>query len=195
MPHRIRAVAPVASYRVRGVTCGVAAAPRRAAALPLARTPMRLSAFPANFKTPYAADETRTCYRCGFETTEVVKRCAECGYPLRSGKAVRRLGWVLVVIGTALVGFMGWLSFVVGEIVYRTREGLPGTATFTGDAEDLALITGAFGLVIAIGVGAVFGGAWQIRYGRPNRKVMAVAFFLVSLLLLARPILRMLNAS
>src|SRR5690606_26854296 len=110
-------------------------------------------------------------------------------------RAVRRLGWVLVVIGTALVGFMGWLSFVVGEIVYRTREGLPGTATFTGDAEDLALITGAFGLVIAIGVGAVFGGAWQIRYGRPNRKVMAVAVFLVSLMLHARPIQRMLNAS
>src|SRR5690606_4989924 len=119
---RLGAVVPVASYRVRGVTCGVAAAPRRAAAL--ARTPVRLSAFPANFKTPYAADETRTCYRCGFETTEAVKRCAECGYPLRSGRAVRRLGWVLVVIGTALVGFMGWLSFVDGEIIYPTREGL-----------------------------------------------------------------------
>src|SRR5690606_41334584 len=41
---RLGAGAPVASYRVRGVTSGAAAAPRRAAALPLPAPPVRLPA-------------------------------------------------------------------------------------------------------------------------------------------------------
>jgi hypothetical protein len=131
----------------------------------------------------YATDDTRTCYACGFETTEPLKACPACGSRrFRTARAVRRLGWVLVVLGGFLVGSMVLLSAVVTRIVLRSDA--PGaTTTFTGGTEDLALIAGVFGFVAAIGAGAIFGGVWQIRYGRPNRVVVAVAFVLVLLIL------------
>jgi hypothetical protein len=131
-----------------------------------------------------ATDDTRTCYACGFKTTEPLKRCPSCGsVRFRTVRAVRRIGWVLVVLGGALVAFMGYLSLAVAHIIYRTEAGRTGGTTFTGDAEDAALIYGVFGFVAAIGAGALFGGAWQIRHGRPNRVVMAVAFVLMVLIL------------
>jgi hypothetical protein len=93
---------------------------------------------------------------------------------------------VLVGLGGLLIASMATLSVVVARITLHTDD--PGTTTrFTGGAEDVALIAGVFGFVIALGAGVVFGGAWQIRYGRPNRAVVAAAFVLtVLLLLLAR---------
>ncbi len=66
-------------------------------------------------------NEISSCYRCDFETGEPLSQCPHCGHPLRSAKTVRRLGWVLVVLGGFLVIFMGVLSVVVGGL-FRGRE-------------------------------------------------------------------------
>jgi hypothetical protein len=149
---------------------------------------MRVPTLPPAFRTRYATDDTRTCYACGFETTEPLKVCAACGYRLRTAGAVRRLGWVLVVMGGFLAAIGVALSLVVGRIIYQT--GRPGaTTTFTGGPEEVALIYGVFGFLVALGAAVVFGGAWQIRYGRPNRVVVAIAFAaVVALLVVGRAI-------
>jgi hypothetical protein len=128
-------------------------------------------------------DETRTCYGCTFETVEPLRVCPQCGNRLRTVRTVRRLGWVGVGLGSFLVLFMGGIGFVIARIVVGT--GRPGaTTTFTGDAGDLALIYGVLWLVAGLGLVFVFAGAWQIRYGRPNRKLVAF-FTIVAILLVA----------
>jgi hypothetical protein len=59
----------------------------------------------------------------------------------------------------------------------------PGnTSRFTGGTEDVLFIAAIFGLVISFGLASVAGGAWQIWYGKPNRKVMVAMFVVAGLL-------------
>jgi hypothetical protein len=44
------------------------------------------------------------------------------------------------------------------------------------------MIAAIFGLVICFGLAAIVGGAWQIRYGKPNRKVMVAMFVVAGIL-------------
>ncbi|MBA3322903.1 MAG: hypothetical protein H0T45_15845 [Pyrinomonadaceae bacterium] len=134
-------------------------------------------------------NEISSCYRCDFETGEPLSQCPRCGQPLRSAKTVRRLGWALVALGGLLVVFMGALTVVIGGIMSRTGE--PGATTrFTGGPEDAAFIFGIFGLVISIGLASVVGGAWQIKYGKPNKKIMVVMFGLAIVFLLIGKLVR-----
>lgn len=128
-------------------------------------------------------DDVRVCYGCDFETVEALSKCPQCGGHLRRMRTVRRLGWLSVGLGSFLVAFMGAITVVVVRIVARSDQ--PGaTTTFAGDSGDLLLIYGVFGVVIAIGLASIAGGVWQIKYGRPNRKLVA-AFFVVALVLVA----------
>jgi len=95
----------------------------------------------------------------------------------------------MVVLGGFLVVFMSALTVVVGGIISRSGE--PGATTrFTGEPEDAAFIFGIFGLVIAIGLASVAGGAWQIKYGKPNKKIMIVIFGLAFVFLLIGMLVR-----
>lgn len=123
-----------------------------------------------------------SCPRCSFETTERLPTCPDCGSRLQSARKVRILGWMLLALGTFLVLFMGAIAVYLGGIITGTGE--PGaTSRFTGGPEDLALIVAVFGLVISFGIATMVGGLWQIKYGKPNRKLM-VAMFLVAGILL-----------
>ena len=88
------------------------------------------------------------------------------------------LGWMLLVLGTFLVVVMGGLGIYLGQLI--AQSGAPGSGTrFTGGPNDVAMIVAVFGLVISFGIAAMAGGAWQIKYGKPNRKLM-IAMFLVA---------------
>ena len=119
-----------------------------------------------------------SCPKCSFETTETLARCPSCGSRLQSAKKVRTLGWLLVVLGTFLVLFMGTLGIYLGSIISNSDE--PGATTrFTGGPQDVMFIVVIFGLVISFGLASIGGGIWQIKYGKPNRKLL-VAIFLVA---------------
>lgn len=116
-------------------------------------------------------NQTLSCPKCDFETAESLAKCPNCGRSLQSTKRVRILGWLLVLLGSGLVIFMGGLGIILGGIIAET--GRPGKTTrFTGGPEDVLFIFAIFGLVISFGLASMAGGAWQIWYGRPNKKLM-----------------------
>lgn len=122
-----------------------------------------------------------SCPKCSFETTETLPKCPNCGSRLQSKAKVRILGWVLLVIGTCLVLFMSALGIYLAQLIARSGE--PGQRTsFSGGPEDVAFIVAIFGLVISFGLASIVGGIWQIKYGKPNRKLM-VAMFVVAAIL------------
>jgi len=122
-----------------------------------------------------------SCPKCDFETTEALAKCPKCGRRLQSATKVRILGWLLVIIGSGLVVFMGGLGIVLAGVIAQSDQ--PGsTSRFTGGPEDVLFIAAIFGLVISFGLASVAGGAWQIWYGKPNRKVMVVMFVVAGLL-------------
>lgn len=129
-----------------------------------------------------------SCPKCSFETSETLAQCPSCGSRLQSARKVRTLGWLLLVLGTFLVLFMGTLGIYLGSIISSSDE--PGATTrFTGGPEDVAFIVLIFGLVISFGFASIAGGIWQIKYGKPNR-ILMVAMFLVAgiLFVIARAI-------
>lgn len=129
-----------------------------------------------------------SCPKCSFETTETLARCPSCGSRLQSARKVRTLGWVLLVLGTFLVLFMGTLGIYLARIISDSSE--PGATTrFTGGPQDVMFIVVIFGLVISFGLACIGGGIWQIKYGKPNR-ILMVGMFLVAgiLFVIARAI-------
>jgi magnesium-transporting ATPase (P-type) len=123
-----------------------------------------------------------SCPKCSFETSEVLAKCPNCGRRLQSKRKVKILGWVLLVLGTFLVIFMSGLGIYLGQIIAQSRT--PGSTTrFTGGPNDVAIIMAVFGLVIAFGIATIAGGIWQIKYGRPNRKLMVVMFLVAGILI------------
>lgn len=117
------------------------------------------------------------CDGCKFETEEPAGHCPRCRRPLSKTSTVRRLGWVLAVLGGLLAAFMAWLTYVVAGLMARSDE--PGAgARFTGDSTDAAFIYGIFGVVLALSVTFVLAGIWQIVYGRRNKWLVLVALVL-----------------
>ena len=143
-----------------------------------------MSVLPDERKLRYeapAVTQKLSCPKCDFETTESLVKCPNCGRNLQSVKKVRFLGWVLVILGTFLVVFMGGLGIVLAGIIAQT--GQPGRTTrFTGGPEDVLLIFAIFGLVIAFGLASIAGGAWQVWFGKRNRVVMVVMFVVAGIL-------------
>ena len=122
-----------------------------------------------------------SCPKCSFETTETLPKCPNCGSRLQSATKVRILGWVLLVLGTVIVLFMGALGVYLGQLI--ARSGQPGqTTSFNGGPEDVAFIVAIFGLVISFGLASMAGGIWQIKYGKPNRKLMVGMFIVAGIL-------------
>ncbi len=136
--------------------------------------------------------ELRSCYRCDYTTTDPLAKCPQCGQRLRTATTVRRLGWVLVIIGSALVVFMGYLTYVITGIIARSNE--PGaTSRFTGGPEMILFIYGIFGFVILFGLVAMAGGIWQVKYGKRNKKLAYLIFGLGIIFLLIGWVVRLMR--
>lgn len=117
------------------------------------------------------------CDKCNFETDQPIANCQVCGTPLRKTSTIRKLGWVLVVLGGVLTMGMVYLTYVVSALIERADD--PGSgARFTGDSSDATMIYGIFGVVIALSITFVIAGIWQIVYGRRNKKLVFVALVL-----------------
>jgi hypothetical protein len=128
-------------------------------------------------------DELRICYKCRYETYEVLRKCPKCGLGLFSTKQVRRLGWLMLPIGLLLIGMMGTITFYVTPALFHV--GAPtGGKQVTATAEQSALILGLFGSVIAVGLICVANGLWQIKTGRRNKWLVYFSIGLIALVVI-----------
>ena len=130
--------------------------------------------------------ELRTCYRCDYETTDVLDKCPRCGRSLRTARQVRRLGWVLTFLGAFLVVFMGVIAVLVTGLISRADES--ARAKLNDNSGMLLFMYGLFGFVILFGLVGMAGGIWQIKYGKRNKKLayiiigMGIIFALIGYL-------------
>ena len=133
--------------------------------------------------------DQRSCSRCSFSTSDNVARCPQCGGWMRGAQRIRRLGWVLIVIGVFLIVTMGTVTFFTGPTLLS-----PGTTTggarFTGTADQAILILGLFGVVIIFGIGAVFAGIWQIATGRRSIWIIIVMLLITFVLVAVAGVVR-----
>ena len=126
-------------------------------------------------------DELRKCFKCGYETVEVLRVCPKCGRRLLSVKQVRRLGWVQLILGLFLAGAMGAITFYLAPSLLHA--GAPGGGEwFTGTAEQGLSTVGLFGLVIVFGLASMLSGLWQIRTGRRNKWILHLILALTAVL-------------
>lgn len=125
--------------------------------------------------------DIRRCEKCGYETQEKILKCPQCERRLVSPKQIRRIGWVLLLIGLFLIGLMGTITYNLAPSLLQ--PGNPdGGMNFTGTKEQGQLIVGLFGLVIAFGVISLVNGVWQIKTGSRNKWILAISFvFIVAL--------------
>jgi hypothetical protein len=111
----------------------------------------------------------RTCPKCGYIRETAETKCADCGKPLQKTSTIRILGVVLVLMGTSLLGIMGWLSFWI----YGTMSNAGNSGSrFNGSPKDILFIVFAFSLVISISFAALAGGIWQIIFGKRNKLIV-----------------------
>ena len=115
----------------------------------------------------------RTCPKCGYICETAETNCADCGKVLQKVSTIRMLGVVLVVLGSLLLGIMGWLSlWIYGAISNTGNSG----SHFNGSPKDVLFIIFAFGLVISISFAVTAGGLWQIIFGRRNKLIVFAVF-------------------
>jgi len=127
-----------------------------------------------------------TCEGCGYVVTaESVNHCPQCGRAVRPPQTGKLRGWLQILLGLFLAGFMGLITFNLAPQMLRPGVAGDGGGRFTGTAEQGLLIMGLFGLIITFGLGSVAAGLWQLATGRRNKWIMALMLGLFALLMLA----------
>ena len=118
---------------------------------------------------PHTPPVRRTCPKCGYIRATGETNCADCGKVLQKVSTIRALGVFLVVMGTLLLGFMGWLSLWIYGAMSNTGS---SGSRFNGSGSDVLFIVFVFGLVISISLAATAGGLWQIIFGKRNKLIV-----------------------
>lgn len=134
----------------------------------------------------------QTCPQCTIQTQSWVDFCPECGARISHPGRIRALGWVLMVIGALLSAGMAYLLVLIDGII-RNSDDPDATTRFTGTAADAAFAYGVMGLVLVFGLVAVTAGAWQVRNGTRNPRLVKVVLALAALFVAAGSVVRYLN--
>jgi hypothetical protein len=114
------------------------------------------------------------------ETVEgSVEKCPKCGTRMRTPKMVRRLGWLLLLLGLFLVGLMGTITWNLAPSLLRPEA---PDSNFTGTAEQAHMILNLFVVVIIFGAGTMLNGTYQIITGRRNAWITAATLGLAVVL-------------
>jgi MFS family permease len=127
--------------------------------------------------------DPRSCSKCGYAASDDRTRCPECGGWMRGAQRIRRLGWLLLVLGLFLVGMMVTITVLVAPMMLYPGAAVEGSR-FTGSPEQAFLVLGMFGIVIVFGLACIANGLWQIATGRRNIWIV-IAILLITFLLLA----------
>jgi hypothetical protein len=90
---------------------------------------------------------------------------------------LRAAGVIYLVLSSLLTGGATYLMVLTAGLVARSDD--PEAATrFSGTGWQLALVFGALGFVLLIGVTGILMGVWQVLYGRRNLALVRVAMVL-----------------
>jgi len=108
---------------------------------------------------------------CRNQVEGSVSACPACGGKMRTPRTVRIAGWVLLVCGVFLAGFMSYLWSVLAPSMAHPGDTTGGT-TFTGTAEQAQTIFTVFAAVIVFGLGSIAYGLWMIVTGRRSIAMM-----------------------
>ncbi len=109
----------------------------------------------------------RTCPKCKYvrDTSEVV--CPACGESLQSVNRIRVTGGFLVVMGTMLTAFVGWLA-----VWMLNAAGPGGKSAYHGSPSQTAYIIFVGVLLILISLNAAAAGIWQVVFARRSKPLM-----------------------
>jgi hypothetical protein len=129
--------------------------------------------------------ETSKClsFSCRETVEGAVETCPKCGTRMRTPKMVRRLGWLLLLLGLFLVGLLGTITWNLAPSLLHPYA---PDSNFTGTAEQAGMILRLFAVVIIFGIGTMINGAYQIVTGRRNAWItagtlgLAVVLFIVA---------------
>lgn len=131
-----------------------------------------------------ASTSNCSSFKCGAITPGAVDACPACGARTMPSARVRRLGWLLLVLGAGLAVGIGYLLARMSPMLGAPGVRQPDGTTFTGTAEQAAFTTNLLLGVIAFGAVAVLNGLWQIATGRRNLMLFALTLLLAAALFL-----------
>ena len=131
------------------------------------------------------------CGACGGSTPVWSDVCAQCGLVLHSGRRLRVAGVVYLVLGLFLSTAATYVMLMLTGIIPNSDDP-KSTIRFSGGAWGAALVFGAVSFVLLVGVTASLMGAWQIRYGRRNLKLVRVVIVLYLIFWIGAMLLRIL---
>ena len=130
---------------------------------------------------------------CDFQTHEPLHRCPKCGRPIWTTNQFRLISSLIVLCGFFFLGVGGGL----GYIAYRNYA--PGGRLPEGYELGVVVLTAIAGFILLFGLVVIAVGAWQVLFGRANRRLIYILliFLLVMLLIIGfgRLILTLLSES
>lgn len=111
---------------------------------------------------------------------------------MRSPKALRALGVVLLVLGVLLMGGMAVLSWVMYGVIQNSSDPR-ATTRFTGSESDMMFMFAIFGLVFFIGLTSFVAGLWQVIFGKRNLILVWVMLALGGIFFIVGTVVRALD--
>ena len=132
-------------------------------------------------------DPTMTAYStciapsCRTKVEGTVPICPTCGKRMRTPRAVKISGGLLLACGVFLVGMMGYLFYALSPSMMHPGDEIGGTS-YTGTAEQARTILTLFATVAAFGVGSMFYGLFMLFTGRRSIAIMLVVLALAVVL-------------
>jgi hypothetical protein len=135
------------------------------------------------------SEDLSTCLSCGFETYRLQSQCPKCGGPLLSRRWSRRTGVVMVVCGLLITAIIGVVLYYLMPLLLHPGVEIDGSR-FDATPRFALGVLGILGVVLSFGVISLGYGAWQIKTGRRNKKVMSAMMGIASLLMMVAWLLR-----
>jgi hypothetical protein len=128
-------------------------------------------------------EDLNTCASCGYQTHEFRSVCPRCGGGMATRRWARRFGGILVACGLAITGTMGAVLISMGPLLARPGVTIDGSR-FSGTPAEAWMVLAILGAVTAFGLTALAYGAWQVKTGRRDFRVVGIMLAIWSALLL-----------
>ena len=114
------------------------------------------------------------CYKltCGAVVPGLHTHCPQCGGRMKSETVVRRLGWVLLLLGLFLVGFVGYIISAIGPSLHAAMGETSGAADgsrFNASAGAASMVLWLLWSIVGFGAVGTLNGLVQALTGRRNR--------------------------
>jgi len=136
----------------------------------------------AEVNSPRYLTAPKICHNlnCGFQTHEPLSKCPKCRRPIWTTNEFRLISSLIVLCGFFFLGVGGGL----GYIAYRNYA--PGGRLPEGYELGVVVLTAIAGFLLLFGLVVIAAGAWQVLFGRANRRLIFILlmFLLVMLLII-----------